>query len=208
MGKGGRRKYLHELTAYLTWAKVGEIPIWCARNDILAHRIRTCTSEFLHGIKIVILSRLSQETVHWLYWNSVTWSSSDANVQSKRCHHVIMHLSVFRDFWKLILNWYSQLWARKESIILCEGGIEYKNTSWVWGWDRKIHPKDHWLASWVLPGDDKLWSRGMFFYYPILSPVMDYVSCSPLDTSFYIEKREKDFQKILNTLRCDMVTSF
>ena len=36
-----------------------------------------------------------------------------------------------------------------------------------------------------------------------------FFSCSPLNTSFIFEKKlEKDFQKILNTLRCDMVTLF
>ena len=46
------------------------------------------------------------------------------------------------------------------------------------------------------------------FFYPILTRIMDSVSCSPLKTSFILEKLEKDFQKILNTLRCDMVMSF
>ena len=46
------------------------------------------------------------------------------------------------------------------------------------------------------------------FFYPILTWIMDSFSCSPLITSFILEKRGKDFQKILNTLRCDMVTSF
>ena len=36
----------------------------------------------------------------------------------------------------------------------------------------------------------------------------DFFSCSPLYTSILLEKYEKSFQKILNTLRCDMVTSF
>ena len=46
------------------------------------------------------------------------------------------------------------------------------------------------------------------FFYPTLTRIMDTFSCSPLYTSFYIGKHEKDFQKILNTLRCDIVTSF
>ena len=45
----------------------------------------------------------------------------------------------------------------------CEGGIEYKNLSWVWGLDRKIRLKDRHLASRGLPSDDKLWSRGTDF---------------------------------------------
>ena len=35
-----------------------------------------------------------------------------------------------------------------------------------------------------------------------------FFSCSPLNTRFILEKQGKCFQKILNTLRCDMVTSF
>ena len=35
---------------------------------------------------------------------------------------------------------------------------EYKNSSWVCGWDRKIRPEDHRLASRGLPSDDKRWS--------------------------------------------------
>ena len=38
---------------------------------------------------------------------------------------------------------------------------------------------------------------------------MDYCSCSPQNTSFYIGKTwKKNFQKIRNTQRCDMLTSF
>ena len=39
---------------------------------------------------------------------------------------------------------------------------------------------------------------------------MDSFSCSPLNTSYYIleTEREKDFQNIMNTLKCGMVTSF
>ena len=57
--------------------------------------------------------------------------------------------------------------------------------------------------------------EGRFFFYPILTRIMDYFPCAPLDTSFYIEKKkkkkkkkkhEKDIQKISNTLRCDIVT--
>ena len=42
-----------------------------------------------------------------------------------------------------------------------------------------------------------------------LTLIMNFFSCSPQNTSFYIgKKHELDFQGILNTLRCDMVTSF
>ena len=46
------------------------------------------------------------------------------------------------------------------------------------------------------------------FFYSILSRIMDSFSCSTLHTSFILEKLEQDFQKILNTLRCDILTSF
>ena len=45
-----------------------------------------------------------ERVLHWMYLNSRAWSPSDASVVSKLRHHVILHLSVFRDFWKLILN--------------------------------------------------------------------------------------------------------
>ena len=46
------------------------------------------------------------------------------------------------------------------------------------------------------------------FFYPILTRIMDSFSCSPHNYSFILEKRGEYFQKILNTLRCDLVTSF
>ena len=50
-----------------------------------------------------------------------------------------------------------------EKKIKPEIGKYYKNSSWVWGWDRKICPKDHRLASRGLPNDDKWWSGGTDF---------------------------------------------
>ena len=44
---------------------------------------------------------ISEGYIHWLYWNSLAWSSSDVSVMLK-C--MKLHLSVFRDFWKLILK--------------------------------------------------------------------------------------------------------
>ena len=68
---------------------------------------------------------------------------------------------------------------------------KYKNPSWVWGWDRKICPKDHWLESWGLRSDDKWWSLGDGFFYVILTRIIDSFSCSPLCTAFYIGKTWK-----------------
>ena len=48
------------------------------------------------------------------------------------------------------------------------------------------------------------WQRDGIFY-PILTRMMDYFSCSPLNTSLILKKKTL---KIQNTLRCDMVISF
>ena len=48
-----------------------------------------------------------------MYWNSHTWSSSDANVQSNWRLHVIMH-GLLETYFKIKSQW----WARKE-IHLC-----------------------------------------------------------------------------------------
>ena len=42
----------------------------------------------------------------------------------------------------------------------------YKDPSWVWGWDRKIRPEDHRLASRGLPSDDNQWSGRTDFSIP------------------------------------------
>ena len=57
-----------------------------------------------------------------------------------------------------------------------------KHPSWVWGWGRKIHPKDHRLAWLGLPSDEKRCSRGLNFFYPICTRIMDFFSCTPLNT--------------------------
>ena len=46
-----------------------------------------------------ILPRLSHEAVvHWLYWNSRIWSSSDIILMFKWCHHNMSQLSSFGNF--------------------------------------------------------------------------------------------------------------
>ena len=45
---------------------------------------------------------------------------------------------------------------------------EYKNPSWVWGWDRKICPEDHRLASQGLPSDDSDHVGQIFWYLTIV----------------------------------------
>ena len=41
-------------------------------------------------------------------------------------------------------------------------------------------------------------------FYPILTRIIDSFSCTRQNTLYCIGKREKRFQKILNTLRCDI----
>ena len=127
-------------------------------TNFLAHRIRI--SEILPWdtksyLTQAILPRLSREGyIHLLYWNSHTWSSSDIIVMFKWHHHVQLHLSVFRDFWKLISK-LKKWWARKIIYYLCEGRIE------------KFVPRDHRFLSLGKPHDAKRGSSGrIFLSYP------------------------------------------
>ena len=69
---------------------------------ILAHRLRI--SDILSwDKKNLILTMFSYpgchvRTVHWLYLNSCTWSSSDVIVMFS--HHNMSHHGVFRNFWE------------------------------------------------------------------------------------------------------------
>ena len=90
-------------------------------TTFLAHRIRI--SDILPWdrksyLTQAILPMLSREGyIHRLYWNSRTWLSSDVIVMLKWSHHVKLHLSVFRNFWKLILKYKNSGEQEKESII-------------------------------------------------------------------------------------------
>ena len=82
---------------------------------ILEHQVRI--SEIYLGIENLILPRLSRKGyIHCC-------SSSDFIVMFKWRHHVNLHRSVFRDFWKLILK-LKKSWARKWIHYLCEGKID------------------------------------------------------------------------------------
>ena len=65
---------------------------------------------FYTGIENLILPMLSYPSchvlraVHWLYWNSRTWSSSDVVVMVVSRHQCEIAYKLFRDFWKLILK--------------------------------------------------------------------------------------------------------
>ena len=43
-------------------------------------------------------------SVHWMYWKSSTWPSSDIIVILKWCYHKMSYLSKFRIFWENILT--------------------------------------------------------------------------------------------------------
>ena len=155
-----------------------KIYIWrhLVRLCFLAHRIRI--SEILAWdrkpyLTQAILPRLSREGyIYWLYWNSSTWSSSDVIVMLKWRHHVKLHLSILRDFWK---KW----WARKWIHYLCEGKIE------------KSVPQDHRSSSLSKPRDAKQRSSGQIFLsYPhthdrfLYSRVVLYLQCSKIQWLF------------------------
>ena len=92
------------------------------RNPFLAHCVRIYEILLLDRKSYLthpILLRLSGEDyIHWLYWNSRTWSSSDVVVMFKGRNHVKLHLNVFRVFSKLILKYKNNNGEQeKESII-------------------------------------------------------------------------------------------
>ena len=60
-------------------------------------------------------------------------------------------------------------------------------------WNRKLNPKDHWLASRGLPV-----IAGDIFFDPILTWIMDFFSFSPLNTSFYNWKHKKSLPENFN----------
>ena len=62
------------------------------------------------------------------------------------------------------------------------------------GWDRKIRLENHRLASRGLLNDDEVIVRDRFFY-PIHTWIMYSFSCSPLNTSLYIEKHMKTISR-------------
>ena len=94
------------------------------RLVFLSHWIRI--SEILPWDRIsyltqAILPRLSCEGyIHWLYWNSHTWSSSDVIVMLKWRHHLKLDLSIFRDFCKLILK-YKKVVSKKKNPLFVGG---------------------------------------------------------------------------------------
>ena len=111
---------------------------------------------FTLGLKILfyhaILPRLLREGyIHWLYWNSLSWFSSDIIVMLKWRHHMKLHQSLFRDFWKLIWKLKKQWWARKRIQFSCEGMIE------------ESVPPDYPLSSLGKRPDAKRWSSGQIF---------------------------------------------
>ena len=66
-----------------------------------------------------------ERVVHWLHWDSRTYSSSDVIVMLKWRHHVISHLSVFRNFWEPLMR-YLKLSKKNNSFIV--GGWDIEQT--------------------------------------------------------------------------------
>ena len=63
----------------------------------------------------------------------------------------------------------------------------YKYISWVWGWDKKSIQRItiwHHEACWVMTNGDHEWH----IFYHTLTLIMNFFSCSPQNTSFYIGK--------------------
>ena len=91
-------------------------------RETIAHRIRI--SEILPWdsksyLTHAVLPRLSRECfIHWLYWNSRTWSSSDVIVMLMWRHHVKLYLSLFSDFLKLILKKKTVVSKKKNPLIV------------------------------------------------------------------------------------------
>ena len=95
--------------------------------------------------------------VHWLYWNSRTWSSSDVIDMLKWRHHNMSHLNAFRNFWVPFFQ--HKMWYLMVS--------KKKNPLFKWGCDRKPIPRDHHLSSLSKPLDAKQWSSvRIFLSYP------------------------------------------
>ena len=82
-----------------------------------------------------------------------------------------------------------------KSILMGHTWVTYKNLSWVWGWDRKICSEDHRLASWCLRSDYNWWSRGMDFFYPILTRIVELFLAHHLIPHLYREKLKKNSRK-------------
>ena len=70
---------------------------FCGRTHQILHIACTtaCIWDLRQGYKIDPGCHMM--AVHWLYWNSPLWSSSDANVLSKWHYHFMSHLSAFRN---------------------------------------------------------------------------------------------------------------
>ena len=90
-------------------------------GPFLAHQIRI--SEILPWdrkfyLTHAILPRLSREGyIHWMYWNSRTWSSNDVIVMLKWRHHVQYCILAIQGLLEAYFKIKKQWWARKESII-------------------------------------------------------------------------------------------
>ena len=127
---------------------------------------------------------------------SNTDRSTVGNIAILRVSRTRFHLCHFR---------FKNPWKRKWNTMLlfvliriyheCEGGIE-KNIPRIIDWHHK--------ACWVMTIGDR--QGQIFLFHPHTNNGFFFLLTTY--TAFILEKRGKDFLKILNTLRCDMVTSF
>ena len=129
-------------------------------KKFLAHRIRISEIwpwDRKFYLTHAILPRLPREGyIHWLYWNSRTWSWSDVIVMVRLRHHVKLHRSLrVQGLLQLILKLKKQWWSEKRIHFSCEGRIE------------KSVPRNHRLSSLGKPRDAKRRSSGLIFLsYP------------------------------------------
>ena len=69
-------------------------------------------------------------SVHWLYWKSSTWLLDNVIIMLKWRHHVMSHLSIFKNFWE-------QFFKHKMRYLMVS---KKKNSLFVLEWNRKIRP--------------------------------------------------------------------
>ena len=98
----------------------------------------SCTLDLYPGPDILILPMLPypgchEGIVHWLYWNSYTWASSDVIIILMYGHHDMSHLSVTKNFCGIFKHKMQCLMGEqdkeKESIMSVRvvGGLDRKN---------------------------------------------------------------------------------
>ena len=112
----------------------------------------------------------------------ITWYGSSTLLYSEQPKLFFSLVGLWNWFLTLVLLLFSSKLGVNE--ILGSSWMEYKNLSWVWGWNRKNGHKDHHLASRGSPRDDKRRSQGTDFSIPYLHKWWSHLSCTPLNSVF------------------------